>query len=270
MKNKKTLKIEPIPVPDVKPEDVLGYELFPDLYGTIVTFAKRKSGKTTVLFEIFQHCINETTTIFIFASTHEVDANWLYIKQWLTENKINFECFTDLDALDGIVTKLCQPAGKSDEKPKELDIQDLFTCAKVVTKTPKKPEEKKKKGPIAPQYMFIFDDMSALMRNESVSRLMKMNRHIKSKTVVSSQYPNDLNVPARQQASYWLLFKGHPLDKLEQMYRIMDLSIEFLQFIKMYIFATTSVKFGFLYVDTQEGTFRRCFDTPIDPSRYVD
>ena len=52
MKNKKSLKIEPIPVPIIKPESTLGYELFQELYANIFMCAKKKSGKTNVIFKI--------------------------------------------------------------------------------------------------------------------------------------------------------------------------------------------------------------------------
>ncbi len=203
MKNKKTLEIEPIPVPDIRPDDTLGYELFPELYANIFMCAKKKSGKTNAIFEILQHCVNKTTTVFIFSSTNEKDHNWLHIKKWLSDHHINYETFMDIETLDCIVNKLLMPDEIKEKSKDTKDELDLFTRDKVMVK--KTPESKpiKKKGPLATEYVFIFDDMSALLRGEAVSCLMKKNRHIKSKVIISSQYPNDLNVPARQMIDYW-------------------------------------------------------------------
>ncbi len=48
-----------------------------------------------------------------------------------------------------------------------------------------------------------------MLCNESVSCLLKQNRYFKSKVILSSQYPNDLDIPVHKQIDYWLIFKGH-------------------------------------------------------------
>ena len=63
---------------------------------------------------------------------------------------------------------------------------------------------------------------------------------------------------------YWLLFAGHPIKKLEEMFQAMDLSITFDQFVNMYLEAT-SIPYGFLYVDVRDVKFRQCFDKLLEP-----
>ena len=62
-----------------------------------------------------------------------------------------------------------------------------------------------------------------------------------------------------------MLFAGHSEEKLELMYKSMDLSCTFPQFMKMYEYAT-SKPYNFLYVDKNASKFCKNFTEPIDPS----
>ena len=119
-----------------------------------------------------------------------------------------------------------------------------------------KQERKPKK--IAPEYIFVFDDMSQMLRDKTISTLIKKHRHFKSKIILSSQYVNDLSPEARKNIDIFILFKGHSENKLEEIFINMDLQISFQLFLKLYENAT-SEPYGFLYVDKNKGEFRRNF-----------
>lgn len=256
------LKIIPIPVPYIDPKSILGYDMFPNINAEIAIMAKKNSGKTNVIFAILKHCINDTTKVFIFSSTCEKDPNWLYIRKWLEKNKIEYECFMDLDPLNDIIKNIL--AGETSEPI--IEERPVLDFSSIHTHTHMHEKQKKKSKIQAPNYCFIFDDMSENLRMEKVSALSKKNRHLSSKVIISSQNASDLNVPARQQMDYWLLFAGHPIDKLKMMFKSMDLSIEFDQFLELY-YTATSIPYGFLYIDVRakpKTKFRINFTTPID------
>ena len=119
--------------------------------------------------------------------------------------------------------------------------------------------KKRKPKKIAPEYIFIFDDISTDLKSPDVSKLVKQNRHYKSKVIISSQYPLDIQPQSRRQIDYWLLFAGHDKEKLEKIYHDADLNIDFDLFLKIYHEAT-EIKYHFLYIDTNNSEFRKDFN----------
>jgi hypothetical protein len=94
---------------------------------------------------------------------------------------------------------------------------------------------------------------------------LKKSRHFKSKTIISSQYPNDLDIDARMQLKYWLVFKKISEAKLKEIYLNTDLDIPYDHFISLYDYAV-SKPYSFLYIDTILPEFRQGFDTEINIS----
>ncbi len=101
--------------------------------------------------------------------------------------------------------------------------------------------------------------MSTELRDKSISTLIKMHRHFKTKIICSSQYVNDLNKDARKNIDIWILFGGHSLDKLEEVYQNAGLNISFDTFLDLYVDAT-SQKYSFLYIDKNKSEFRKSFN----------
>src|SRR5690606_31578406 len=122
-------------------------------------------------------------------------------------------------------------------------------------------EEEKEKKPKkhCPKHIFIFDDIGNELKLPSIAQLLKTNRHLKSKAIISSQYLNDLSVKGRKNIDYWLLFKGHTLEKLEIIYKDADLSIPFEDFVEMYETATEK-QYNFFYIDCRDDEFRINFN----------
>eukprot|EP01113_Clastostelium_recurvatum_P021860 TRINITY_DN2595_c0_g1_i6.p1 TRINITY_DN2595_c0_g1~~TRINITY_DN2595_c0_g1_i6.p1 ORF type:complete len:289 (-),score=84.11 TRINITY_DN2595_c0_g1_i6:2864-3730(-) len=113
---------------------------------------------------------------------------------------------------------------------------------------------------LAPQHIFVFDDLAGSLKDKALSDFMTRNRHYHCKVILSSQYPNNLSIQSRTQLDYWILFKGHSADKLREIYERADLSVTYEEFERLYQEATTEEpgdKYPFLYVDVRGGTFRR-------------
>ena len=122
-----------------------------------------------------------------------------------------------------------------------------------------KKKKKKKPKKHCPKHIFIFDDIGNELKLPSIAQLLKTNRHLKSKVIISSQYLNDLSVQGRKNIGYRLLFKGHTLEKLETIYKDADLSIPFEDFVEMYETATEK-QYNFFYIDCRDDEFRINFN----------
>ena len=123
-------------------------------------------------------------------------------------------------------------------------------------------EEKPRKEKLrSPEHIIILDDLSTELKNKSITALLKKNRHFKAKIIISSQYLNDLLPESRKQLDYFILFRGHPKKKVEEIHRDCDASIPLDEFYDMYKFATEE-PYSFLYVDCVDGAFSGATSTP--------
>ena len=88
--------------------------------------------------------------------------------------------------------------------------------------------------------------------------------------IISNQYLNDLSIGARGQIEFYLLFGGLNIkskieakndtkNKLFEVYKNANLNIPFEEFEQLYLNAT-SEKYCFLYIDSYNCLFRKCFD----------
>jgi hypothetical protein len=257
--NNEVVKAVPLLVAkDTRP--VKGYKLFPEMNANIFLCAKKKSGKTSTIYKILQKCCGTDTKIIVFCATLHKDKSWLAIQEWAKRKGLVFVGHTSLkddngvDKLEELVTEL---QAKVDEPADDAPQNMLDSCEEEDDEKPRRPKYQ------TPEYIFILDDISTELKSPTVGRLLKVNRHFLSKTLLSSQWLNDLAPGSRKQMDYFILFRGHMDKKLEEIYRDANLAIPLEQFIAVYKFATEE-PFSFLYVDTTTGQFRRNFDTLID------
>jgi len=68
----------------------LGADLFPELYSNIFLCAKKKSGKTTVIYNIIKKCANKNTKVVAFVSTIDKDKSRLTIREFCERKEIQF------------------------------------------------------------------------------------------------------------------------------------------------------------------------------------
>jgi len=252
-----------------KKKKALGYQYFSEPYANIFLCAKKKSGKTTLIYNLIKNTINSGTTIIFFVSTFYNDETYQYIQDYLTKKKIPFKVYTSLyhdagnvkiNMLDTILKSFeLNAVSKNSQKTKDFDLAYI----KLNKTYPQKKRTREYKF-IVPEYLFIFDDISAELRyNHPFSKLLKQNRHYKSKVIVSSQFYKDIEPTARANLDYILLFKNIPDDTLKDIYDELQLNnLSFDEFKQIYM-DVHEEPYNFLYISTNDGELRKNFDKEI-------
>ena len=246
--------------------EVKGKNVFQNPFCNVFLCAKKASGKSTVIFKIIKECTTRETRCFLFCSTIYKDDSWIQIRKYLDLKKIEYECFTSIveEGVDQLKKIMDQLDYESKEAELNKDVPKPKKNKILLCDCDSDDEEVKFKSKYkSPQNMFIFDDLSSQLQSESICALVKKNRHYKSCCLFSSQWVTDLKPSARLQIDYCLLFRAINQDKLKSIYKELDVSIPFETFIKIYEFATEK-PYSFLYIDTNNGTFRRNFNLSID------
>ena len=258
------MKIKTIPLKKIDKKDIVGGDMF-DLYPNIFICAKKKSGKTTCIFNILKACTDKNTLgVYVFCSTYTKDANWLAIHEMLDKKKVPNKFFSSIfdektNNLHELIEAI-QDEESEEEKEEEEEMEPpivIFDDDRVkVTIKKKKPKK------ISQRYVIIFDDLSSDLKDPNVSHLLKKNRHLKTKIIISSQYILDIAPMSRRQIDIYMLFSGLNEDKLMEVFRNADLNIEFPVFMAMYHKATED-KYAFFYINSSECQYRINFDKEI-------
>lgn len=244
---------------------VKGGKLIPTVYNCSFLCAKRASGKTSTLAEILLRTSDKKTQFYIFCPTTKVDSSWITLIDKLESrgNVVNvFDSIMDskVNLLNEIMADLSTPEDddvkKNDNQPYEIGIKINF--GDDIKKEKKEYKPKK----IAPKHIFVFDDISGELKNPAVSSLLKKSRHFQSAVYISSQYIHDLQPQSIKQLDYFLCFRSFSRDKLEHIYKLLDLSIGLEKFIDIYdyCFRDPNERFSFLYIDVRNQTFRKNFN----------
>ena len=260
------IAVKPIIQNKLPKEEILGYEYFPTLYSNIYICSKRKSGKTTLIYNILKHCTDKKTNVVFFCSTINRDATYKKILEMLEKKNVNTIVYDHfIDGKENVLMTMLNEmnidleAKETAKKPKgnELVGWGYFGEKEVEEKKEEKKERKPKK--LGCEYIFIFDDLGSDLRHASITQLCKVSRHYKAKLIFSSQYLHDLQNSAIKNIDVCLIFKSFNKEKLLILFEGLDLGCTFEQFVEMYHDATYT-PFNFLYVDCREGSFRRNFD----------
>jgi len=260
------IQIKPVIHLALEPTEILGYDYFPNLYSNIYICSKRKSGKITLIYNILKHCVSKRTNVVFFCSTIHRDSTYKKILEMLEKKKVNVVSYDHfIDGKENILNSILEELNESLEAEEEEKIKnaedkldpkpkfELFPKEEVKERKERKPKK------LAPEYVFIFDDLGADLRHPSITQLCKISRHYKAKLIFSSQYIHDLSNSAIKNIDYALIFRSFNKEKLLSLYEGLDLSITFETFEKIYQDATEE-RFHFLYVDCREGTFRKDFN----------
>ncbi len=260
------IKIKPVVHLALEAHEIVGYDYFSTLYSNIYICSRRRSGKTTLIYNILKHCVNKRTNVVFFCSTIHRDSTYKLILEMLEKKKVNVMTYDHfLNGKENILTGIIEELNndletKEQEKIKKdhdnIDpkpIMDLFPKEKAVERKERKPKK------LSPEYVFIFDDLGNDLRHASITQLFKTSRHYKAKVIVSSQYVHDLSNSCIKNLDYTLIFKYFSREKLLVLFEALDLSIDFELFEQLYLDATAE-PFNFLYVDSRDNTYRRNFN----------
>jgi hypothetical protein len=236
----------------------LGHQYSPLWFPNIFILARKKSGKTTILYNLLRKCINKRTAVFTFCSTAHKDPAWKEILKMFDERDIPHTEFLSIEADNGennllnVIETLKAPLENEEKTIEQPRI--IHTTLDIPKEQKQKPRPQR-----TPELCFIFDDLGEACRNPTLTQLMKTNRHYKALVIILSQSFTDLTPSARKQIDQCLVFKGLNLEKLKGLYRDLDPSCDFETFKELYDDATAE-KYAFLNVDTRNATFKRNFD----------
>lgn len=245
---------------------IKGGKFFADPYNVTYLCARRKSGKTSVLGEILKKTSDRKTIFWFFVPTSRVDESWKTIISLLETRGNTVNVFDSImegktNLLDEIVTDL----SVGDKPQKKEDTQQIQGSGIKVMFEPKETEKKKyeyKPKKLAPEHIFVFDDISQELKNTALTALTKKSRHLKSAVYISSQYVNDCAPQVLKQLSYFICFRSMTRDKLEHIHKMLDLAIDIEKFYEIYDYATKE-PYSFLYVDMRNQSFRKNFNREL-------
>lgn len=271
--------VEPVKFVDVKkdPRPIRGRDIFPEIYANIFFCARKKSGKSCGIYHTIKHCATNETKVIAFVATLNRDPTWRAIQKLCEDMKVDFTGYTSIkdpesktDILDAYVKHMEAETEDKDkeEEPPQRGRGIILTAdddPRIKTKKNAKPKE------LAPKYIFVFDDLSGELQTPSFTSFLKKNRQFKAKTIIASQYWNDIALQARKQLDYVLLYRGFAksVDKLQEIFRNCDLTVTFEQFYNMYRFATEKM-YHFMWIDVVNSEFRRDFSHVIIPPKEED
>lgn len=258
------MKIKQINNIDIKPVKIIknnipfkGVEMFENPYSSIFICAKRNSGKTTVIYNILKKCINKNTVVHVFSSTAHKDSTYEKLTNYLDNHNITYNIHTSLiENGINILGELIKEMSEVDESESSSEDIEYNSDGEEIKARPKRKYIPKY---IVPKHLIIFDDLGSTLRSPDIDTCLKVGRHWKAMIIISSQYINDINVSARLNLDYLLLFKNLPMQKLAEIYKDIDLSIDFDIFLECYNIATYD-KYNFLYVDIRKEKFRKNFN----------
>jgi hypothetical protein len=269
--NKKKINnitVHRVNLPKIDNNKIKGFDMIPELYANIYVLARKKQGKTTVLYNIIKECINKYTKVFFFVSTIDFDPTYKEIMKYLDDHDIEYEKYDSLNEKENTLTDVMDQMkenvisetvdSEDDEKEEDKKPQILNVSEDDETLTVKIRKYKPRK--LTPRHLLIFDDISDEMRNNKTLRaLMKKNRHYKSKIIISTQHFTDVNPDIRKMFDIWLLFRDHDDKILKDVYDACCLNISYDQFHTLYKDATKDM-FNFLFVDKNKCDYRHNFD----------
>ena len=250
----KPVKLNKTENKDIKGGDIAG------LYANIFICARKMSGKTSLINTLLKQFIVKDTEVIIFASTVEIDPTWKQIVKSLEKKGNNVITYPNIvdDGINQVaeLTNYLQEGTDSDSEPEvetTHEYNEQVGGYQIVTK-----EMKKKKKPklIGPEYIIVFDDLSTQLRDPAIDYLLKRNRHMKMKTIISSQFFHDLSPSSRTQIDILIIFGKMPITKLKYIHKEADLPVDLDVFLDIYVDATAE-PYNFLMINTRTGEMRK-------------
>jgi len=277
--------VRAIPIPDQDTRPIKGFDICEEVYANIFVCAKKNSGKTSACFKIMKDCSVKNTVIIIFCSTAYKDANWIEIIKYFEKKGMEVRVYTSIfedgqDQLEKLIKDLRKEVKQKEEENEDEEPQ-IDTCDSILQnlammssqgrpngytlphnleqEEEEEPKKKRKCKYQAPEYIIVFDDLSSELKSQSLLSLLKFNRHFKTKLIISSQWLHDLLPESRKQIDLFIIFKGFPEKKMQEIYKDCDSSVPFDVFYSVYKKATKK-PYSFMYIDSRSDKFRCNFD----------
>ena len=250
------VSIRPVPLPPADMRPVLGGSMLPLHYSNTAIIARKKSGKTMLLYRVLEACTDRRTSVILIAPTVHKDPTYAAILRLQHRRHTPVTVFEDLhengdSVLDQLMEGLQTP--DSDEEPPQATLTTRMFGDDRARKRGREPLTQ------APRYVLVIDDCSHALRSPAVATLLKKHRHLSMKVLISTHSVTDLTPSSWKQLDTVVLFKGLNYGKLEVLYHNLDLHVTLPQFVTMYDQAV-SKPFSFLTVDSRADTYRVNFN----------
>ena len=65
------IKIRPVVHLALESPEIVGYDYFPTLYSNIYICSRRRSGKTTLIYNILKSCVSKRTNVVFFLFNYQ-------------------------------------------------------------------------------------------------------------------------------------------------------------------------------------------------------
>lgn len=246
-----------------------------ELYPNVALVARKKSGKTVVLYNLLKAMCSRYTRVIIICPTVTKDKTYGAILAMLRKRGCEVLCYTEIG--DNITRHIAPPAEPersededgADERSKQIeqselgqlmfggmqhsatdgpdgDANDSDDAKDEEAMEAERDRRAAKRG--TPTDLYVLDDLGEEMRHASVYQLLKMNRHHHAAVLMSIQYPNNLTPSSWKQLDAALLFAHHNDKKLREMYTALDPPVDFERFRAMYLEATKP-EYSFLTIE---------------------
>jgi hypothetical protein len=246
---------------DFTKNTVKGWDYFQIPYSNINLISKKNSGKTTLIYNIIKNNIDKRTKVIIFSGSVNKDAVYKEIIKYLKKKDIAVETHgsfieNGVNILQCLLDVLKMSEKKIEHKKDGEDDEKI-----IFDDSSSRPKRVKKKK-IVPEILLIFDDLGSQLRHQSISTLVKINRHPKIMNIFSFHAGTDVLPATQQQADYVIMFGGYPQEKLEKLYDQLVISKNYNEFEKLYKYATQD-KYNFLYIDVRNNKYRKNFNVEL-------
>ena len=241
-----------------------GADYFAEPYPNILLLARKKSGKTTIIYNIIKNCAGPDTEVIIFCPTWRKDDSYRHIIKYMNKKKIEHQEFTNLydgknNILREFLENLAAQPNSDDDDDSEPEPPDPLAMSLLINQQTEQKQKKKTSKYTTPEFIFIFDDMRKQNRDTAVSDLITTNRHYKAMTIISTQFATDFTPTSWANLDYALLFPKLPLERLPIIREALGLSkISLDEFMKSYADATDA-EHNFLYIDMDSEELKHNF-----------
>lgn len=247
--------VKAVKLPDKpKPQD----GIFNDSYQNVYICAKKKSGKSQLIYNITKRMLKKNLIVFIFCSTVNKDDTYKALTKMIEDKGNHLFVFNSLDDENGLTE--CLEVLESTEEITEAGEDEKRECEMLFR--PKK-KSKKQPPPPPPEYLLIFDDLSNQLRDSRIAHLLKRNRHLRATIILSSQYLHDLPPTATSNIDVWIIFPLMIKEKVLEIHKRADLAIEPERFYELYKQATNK-QYNFLFIDSNREEYRHNLNERYD------
>lgn len=262
-----------------------GKAIFPDRrYFVCSILAKRRSGKTCLLYSLLKHFVTKNCIVLFFCASINKDPTYLALKDYLQSKGIPYQANShfiedEVNFIDAFMKK-AEEADEDDEEKTEgsengpkSDCQKMFEAQMsgmhpqeiAIELEKEQGDEKKPKKKQPTEYIICFDDLSSDLRHPSLQKLCKNSQHYRCKILMSSQAITDLHPAVHSQIDYCCLFGRFNKKSLSQIYERLQPpeSPEVFEYVYK---DTTSAPYQFLTIDRNQDHYRKGLEWEIEPA----